>query len=155
MNIAYIGGGFVGTCSAAVTASSGHTVLVYDIDTLKVDKLNSRDRDTIKSCLFEEGLDELLLRHQDRISFTSDKNVLQSFFETVQVVFMCLPTPELGETGETDLRFYESAAHDVGRLLAQRNGGSQSTYVVIVNKSTVPIDMVDMTETLFFFRGGA
>jgi UDP-glucose 6-dehydrogenase len=44
MNILYIGGGFVGACSAAVSADSGHSVLVYDVDESKV-KLYIRDRD--------------------------------------------------------------------------------------------------------------
>ena len=39
MNILYIGGGFVGACSAAVSAASGHNILVFDIDTEKIKKL--------------------------------------------------------------------------------------------------------------------
>jgi UDP-glucose 6-dehydrogenase len=39
MKILYIGGGYVGTCSAAVSADSGHEVLVFDIDKEKVNKL--------------------------------------------------------------------------------------------------------------------
>lgn len=148
MNIAYIGGGFVGTCSAAVAAGSGHTVLVYDIDVEKIKKLSSGDRDTIHSCLFEEGLGELLVRHKDRITFTTDKEVLAKFFDTVEVVFMCLPTPEIGETGESNLSFYNAAAQDIARLLKVRLGGAQTSYVVLVNKSTVPVDMVDATDRL-------
>ena len=56
MNILYIGGGFVGACSAAVSAASGHNTLVFDIDTNKMEILSSNDRDTIESCLFEKGI---------------------------------------------------------------------------------------------------
>lgn len=41
MNILYIGSGFVGSCSAAVSADSGHDVLVYDIDKNKIMKLSN------------------------------------------------------------------------------------------------------------------
>ena len=35
MKILYLGAGFVGACSAAVMADSGHNILVYDIDVNK------------------------------------------------------------------------------------------------------------------------
>ena len=72
VNILYLGAGFVGACSAAVSADSGHRTLVYDIDESRVRKLGSRDRDTIESCLFEEGLGDLLVRNRERIEFTAD-----------------------------------------------------------------------------------
>ena len=51
MKLLYIGAGFVGTCSAAVMADSGHNILVYDIDKNKIRMLSSGDRDIIQSCL--------------------------------------------------------------------------------------------------------
>lgn len=145
MNILYIGAGFVGACSAAVSATSGHQVLVYDVDKNKIAKLGSGDRDTIESCLFEEGLGDLLVRNKERIEFTTDYQKARSFLDNCDAVFMCLPTPEVGETGESDLSYYFSAAQELAEALVQRNDGSQERYVVIVNKSTVPIDMVTKT----------
>lgn len=148
MKLAYIGGGFVGTCSAAVAADSGHEVLVFDIDEEKIKKLGSNDRDSIESCLFEEGLGDLIIRNKDRISFTTEKERLNIFLETTDAVFMCLPTPEIGETGESNLSYYFNAAKNVAELLKKRNNNTQEKYIVIVNKSTVPIDMVDQTNTI-------
>lgn len=145
MNILYIGAGFVGACSAAVSASSGHTTLVYDIDERKIKMLSSGDRDTIESCLFEEGLGDLLIRNQERVSFTTDYHKVEKVLDDCDAVFMCLPTPEIGETGESDLSFYFTAAERLAKSLVKRNGGEQTKYIVIVNKSTVPIDMVDKT----------
>ena len=67
MNILYIGSGFVGACSAAVSADSGHQTLVFDIDERKIKLLSSCDRDTIQSCLFEDGLGDLLIRNKERV----------------------------------------------------------------------------------------
>ncbi len=148
MKILYLGSGFVGACSAAVSADSGHKVLVYDIDSEKIRKLGSGDRDEIESCLFEKGLGDLIVRNQERIKFTTDYTSVEESLENCDAVFMCLPTPEIGETGESDLKYYFGAAEKLAQSLTKRNGGKQTNYVVIVNKSTVPIDMVDKTEEI-------
>ncbi len=54
MKLLYVGSGFVGACSAAVMADSGHDVLLYDIDQEKIKKLSSNNLETIESCLFED-----------------------------------------------------------------------------------------------------
>ncbi|MFA6427520.1 MAG: nucleotide sugar dehydrogenase [Candidatus Magasanikbacteria bacterium] len=148
MNVIYIGSGFVGACSAAVSAASGHNILVYDVDKRKIEMLNSGDRDIIESCLFEEGLGDLLVRNKERIQFTTTYKDVENYLEYADAVFMCLPTPEIGETGESNLTFYFDAAQDLAKALIQRNKGRQEKYVVIVNKSTVPIDMVDKTQEI-------
>ena len=145
VNILYIGAGFVGACSAAVSADSGHRTLVYDIDESRVGKLGSRDRDTIEACLFEEGLGDLLVRNRERIDFTADYRRVEAFLDSCDAVFMCLPTPEIGESGASDLSYYNAAAELLARSLAKRNKGRQTHDVVLVNKSTVPIAMADRT----------
>lgn len=148
MKILYIGAGFVGACSAAVAADSGHNVLVYDINQERISKLSSGDRDSIEDCLFEKGLRDLLVRHSSRINFTTDYTKVNEFLDNCDAVFMCLPTPEIGETGESDLSYYLDAARKLGESLSRRNQSSQEKYVVVVNKSTVPINMIDETENL-------
>lgn len=145
MNILYIGSGFVGASSAAVSAASGHNVLVYDIDEKKIEMLSSRDRDTIENCLHETGLGDLLVKNSDRINFSTDYEKVKEFLESVDAIFMCLPTPEIGETGESNLDYYFDACEKLAQNLVKRNNAEQSKYIVIVNKSTVPIDMVDKT----------
>ncbi len=153
MNILYIGAGFVGACSAAVSADSGHQVVVYDVDQIKINKLRTDDRDEIKSCLFEEGLPDLIIRNRERIEFTTDYAKVESFLDSADAVFMCLPTPEIGETGESDLSYYISAAERLADSLSKRNDGAQTKYVVIVNKSTVPIAMIDRTKEIMDAHG--
>ncbi|MFH1946895.1 MAG: nucleotide sugar dehydrogenase [Candidatus Magasanikbacteria bacterium] len=148
MNILYIGSGFVGACSAAISAASGHKVLIYDIDENKIKMLSSGDRDTIESCLFEEGLGDMLVRNKERVEFTLDYKRVEEFLNECDAVFMCLPTPEIGETGESNLTYYFDAAEKLSQALLKRNEGKQEKYIVIVNKSTVPIDMVDKTQEI-------
>ncbi|OGH88657.1 MAG: hypothetical protein A3J93_01000 [Candidatus Magasanikbacteria bacterium RIFOXYC2_FULL_42_28] len=153
MKILYIGSGFVGACSAAVSANSGHETLAYDIDENKIAMLGANDRDTIESCLFEEGLGDLIVRNREHLTFTSDYDKVEEFIEDVDAIFMCLPTPEIGETGESDLKYYNSATIKLAQILASRNTNKQSKYVVIVNKSTVPINMVDQTAEIMKKQG--
>ncbi len=153
MNILYIGSGFVGACSAAVSSDSGHRTLVFDIDEKKISLLGSNDRDKIESCLHETGLGDLLIHNKDRITFTTDYTQVEKFLDTADAVFMCLPTPEIGETGESNLTYYFDAAQKLAEVLVKRNNGTQSQYVVIVNKSTVPIDMIDRSEEILAQHG--
>ncbi len=139
MKILYIGAGFVGACSAAVSANSGHKTLVFDVDQKKVDLLSSGDRDTIESCLYEKGLGDALVRNKSYIEFTTDVKKMQNFLDECDAVFMCLPTPEIGETGESDLTFYTSAVENLAAALVARNAGAQEKYILVINKSTVPI----------------
>lgn len=153
MKLLYIGSGFVGACSAAISADSGHQVLVYDVDGDKISQLSTFDRDNIESCLFEKGLGDLLVRNRDRIEFTVDYGKVREFIEIVDVIFLCLPTPEIGETGQSDLKYYVQAVESLSEVLCLRSEGNQSKYVILVNKSTVPIEMVDMTQNMLASAG--
>lgn len=144
-NLLYIGGGYVGACSAAAGADSGHNVLVYDINADLVRKFSSFNNKEIESALFEEGLGDLIIRNKARLKFTDKKEDSEIFIDKADAVFMCLPTPEKDGTGESDLSYYEQAAQDLAKILKNRNNGSQEKYILIVNKSTVPIKMTNIT----------
>lgn len=153
MKILYIGAGFVGATSAAASAASGHDVLVYDIDENKINKLASNDRDQIESCLFEDGLGDLIVRNAERLKFTTNFNSVKDYLDQCDAVFLCLPTPEIDETGETNLSYYFAAAEKLAEGLKNRNASTQEKYVVIVNKSTVPIELVDKTKEIMEKNG--
>lgn len=146
MKILYIGSGYVGTCSAAVMADSGHDVLVYDIDPKKIKMLASNNVEEIESCLLEDGLCKMLANNKDRIIFTAEYKDVVKALDEVDAIFMCLPTPEKeGTEGESDLSYYYKAANTLAESLVKRNNGKQSKYIIIVNKSTVPVNMISMT----------
>ena len=153
MNILYIGAGFVGSCSAATAASNGHKTLVYDVDKKRIELLSSDDRDIIESCLSEPGLGDLLVQNNDRIKFTSDYNEVEGFLNDCDAVFICVPTPEIGETGESNLKYFYEALENITQALLKRNNGRQEKYVLVVNKSTVPIEAAYKTK-LFLEKAG-
>lgn len=148
MKILYFGAGYVGACSAAISADSGHEILVYDINQELVKSLSSNDKDTIESRLYEKGLGDLIIRNKQRIKFTYDLTDLEKFIDTAEAVFMCLPTPEKDSSGETNLAFYDAAAKTLAELLVKRNNGAQGQYVLLINKSTVPIEMANRTKEI-------
>lgn len=137
MNIITIGTGFVGASHSAVLASHGHKVTAYDINTQKISDLSSKDQRKIDACLYEPGLAHLLQTH--KINFTASFEELKQAVETVDVIFMCLPTPAEELEKPEEQRFLFIAAKQLSELLKTRNNGKQDKYILIVNKSTVPI----------------
>ena len=147
-----MGAGFVGACSAAVSADSGHSVMAFDINEQKIADLSSGDSARITGCMHEEGLAELILQHKNKLSFTSDMKALELAMDSVDAIFMCLPTPEK-DNGESDLSYFKKASEMLSALMVKRNEGEQSNRILIINKSTVPIRTVDLTRSILDAAG--
>jgi UDPglucose 6-dehydrogenase len=124
MHITVIGTGYVGLVTGTCFAETGNDVVCVDIDKRKVDQLCSK-----KITIYEPGLEPIFLRNMEegRLKFTTD--VAEGMREA-QVVFLALPTPP-GEDGSADLSYVLRAAEDLARHIID--------YVVIVDKSTVPV----------------
>lgn len=124
MKIAVIGTGYVGLVTGTCFAETGNTVTCVDIDTNKIEKLSSG-----QLTIYEPGLEKLFLRNQKegRLHFTTS---LQEGISNAQVIFLALPTPP-GENGGADLKYILGVADDLGKLITD--------YVVIIDKSTVPV----------------
>ena len=124
MKIAVIGTGYVGLVTGTCFAETGNEVTCVDIDQRKVDMLNNG-----QITIYEPGLEKIFLRNlkEERLRFTSD---LQSGIEGAQILFLALPTPP-GEDGSADLKYVLGVAKELGKII--------SDYVVVVDKSTVPV----------------
>ena len=124
MRISVIGGGYVGLISSVCLAELGHSVNLIEIDEGKVAHINS-----VRPTIFEEGLEEMLVKHIDHnLTVSSDFNsVLIS-----DITFICVGTPS-SSNGNADLSMIKSASISTGHALR----GSEK-YHVIVTKSTVP-----------------
>ena len=124
MKIAVIGTGYVGLVTGTCFAETGNEVTCIDIDQRKVDMLNNG-----QITIYEPGLEKIFLRNlkEDRLKFTSD---LQSGIEGAQILFLALPTPP-GDDGSADLKYVLGVAKSLGKLINE--------YVVVVDKSTVPV----------------
>ena len=124
MKIAVIGTGYVGLVTGTCFAETGNDVTCIDIDQSKVDRLNAGE-----ITIYEPGLEKLFLRNvkEGRLHFTSH---LKSGIEGAKILFLALPTPP-GEDGSADLKYILGVASELGDLLKE--------YVVVVDKSTVPV----------------
>lgn len=124
MKIAVIGTGYVGLVTGTCFAETGNQVTCVDIDTHKINKLNSGE-----ITIYEPGLEKLFLRNQKegRLFFTTS---IADAVKEAQVIFLALPTPP-GEDGSADLKYILGVADDLGKII--------TSYKVIIDKSTVPV----------------
>ncbi|MBE9466613.1 UDP-glucose dehydrogenase family protein [Dyadobacter subterraneus] len=124
MKIAVIGTGYVGLVTGTCFAETGNQVTCVDIDREKVARLQKGEIP-----IYEPGLDVLFDRNiaEGRLKFTTD---LLEGIQDVEVIFLALPTPP-GEDGSADLKYILGVANDLGPILGH--------YVVIIDKSTVPV----------------
>lgn len=123
MNVAVVGTGYVGLVAGACLSDLGHRVVCIDNDKKKVQAL-------CKGIvpIFEPGLEELVRRNfSDRLKFTSH---LPLAIKGAEVIFIAVGTPPKNN-GEADLSCVEAATRAIGSSL-------DSSYKVVVNKSTVP-----------------
>jgi len=116
--IGVVGVGWVGLVTAACFAELGHRVVARDIVPEKVEAL-SRGETTIH----EPGLDELLARNAERLTFTTEMSEL---LDAARLLFVCVDTPPT-HSGDADLSRVQSVVADL-------QGGDH----VLVMKSTVP-----------------
>lgn len=123
-NVAIVGAGYVGLCTAAGLASLGHRVTCYDILPEKIDGLNAN-----VIPIFEEGLDERISQSvfEGNLKFHHDLDLAVA---NADFIFLCVPTPQNAD-GAADLTFVLNAAESVG-LFAKAGA-------TLVTKSTVPV----------------
>lgn len=124
MEVAVIGGGYVGLVQAAGMARLGHRVRLGEADPSKLAEL-----DMGRLPIYEAGLDDLMSDavSSGRLTFHGD-NIDAA--HPADVTFLCLPTPP-GVDGAADLTVVEAV---VKQLADDLEPGS-----VVVVKSTVPV----------------
>jgi UDPglucose 6-dehydrogenase len=131
MRIAVIGTGYVGLVTGTCLAETGNTVTCVDIDEAKIAALKQGI-----TPIYEPNLSVLIERNlgDGRLHFTSK---LTEGIEGAELIFLALPTPP-GADGQADLKYILNVADELGPLLNQ--------YVVIVDKSTVPVGTADLVK---------
>lgn len=131
MKIAVVGTGYVGLVTGTCFAETGNTVTCIDIDSQKVANLNAG-----KITIYEPGLEILFNRNvrQGRLTFTTS---LKEGIKNAQIIFLALPTPP-GQDGSADLSYVLGVAKQIGELL--------DSYVVVVDKSTVPVGTAELVQ---------
>lgn len=129
MRITMVGSGYVGLVSGACFADFGHEVVCVDKDTRKIEALLDG-----RMPIYEPGLAELVSRNvaAKRLSFSTD---LPSNVKGADAVFIAVGTPSRRGDGHADLSYVFAAAREIAE--------SVDGFVVIVNKSTVPVGTGD------------
>lgn len=124
MEICIIGTGYVGLVTGVCLAEVGHNIICVDKDINKINKLNDQI-----SPLYEEGLEELLIKNVERkrLRFTVK---YEKACKDSKVFFIGVGTPEQ-EDGSACLDYVYAAVKEIIENL--------SNDALIVIKSTVPI----------------
>ncbi|MES2776246.1 MAG: UDP-glucose/GDP-mannose dehydrogenase family protein [Bacteroidota bacterium] len=142
MKIAVVGTGYVGLVSGTCFAETGNRVSCVDIDQKKVESLSAG-----VITIYEPGLEKLFQRNlkEGRLTFTTN---LSEGIKDAQIIFLALPTPP-GEDGSADLKYVLGVAKDLGKIL------QPTDYMVIVDKSTVPVGTADRVRNAILESGNA
>lgn len=124
MRIVIVGTGYVGLVTGTCFAEMGNHVTCVDIDEAKIEDLRLG-----KIPIYEPGLESMVLQNAEAgfLFFATD---LAQAMRDAEFVFIAVGTPP-GEDGSADLRYVLAVASEVGQNLDH--------YVVVVDKSTVPV----------------
>ena len=132
--IAIFGAGYVGLVTGACFADLGHEVVVRDVLPERIEALRAGEVP-----IYEPGLDEVLERCRDRISFTLD---VQEAVAGADFLYVAVGTPPT-YAGDADL----SA---VWTVVDELPGDARAT---IVMKSTVPVGTGEKVRAALDARG--
>lgn len=133
MHIAVIGTGYVGLVTGACFTEMGNHVVCVDLDEAKLARLRRGEMP-----IYEPGLDAMVAGAvaNNLLEFTSD---IGAALVKAEYIFIAVGTPP-GEDGSADLQYVLTAARTIGRHLQH--------YVVIVNKSTVPVGTAEKVRAI-------
>ncbi|MDI6744314.1 MAG: UDP-glucose/GDP-mannose dehydrogenase family protein [Thermodesulfovibrionales bacterium] len=128
MRVSIIGTGYVGLVTGACMAQMGNSVFCVDIDRKKIENLK---RGIIP--IYEPGLEPMVVENfrLGTLKFTTD---IKEAIDNSEICCIAVGTP-MGEDGSADLQHVLEAAGDIGK--------NMSRYIIIVNKSTVPVGTAD------------
>ena len=130
MNIVIVGTGYVGLVTGVGFAEQGHEVSFIDLDTSKINKLKNKDLP-----FYEPELDKYFSKDEnfERMSFNADYASIN--WNNVEVVFICVQTPNNSDTNSVDTKFLESAITEISNI--------KNKDIVVTVKSTIPPYEID------------
>ncbi len=128
MKIAVVGTGYVGLVTGTCFSEMGNSVTCVDIDEKKIEDLKNGIIP-----IYEPGLEAMVLKNHKAgtLNFTTD---IKEALKDAKVVFIAVGTP-MSEDGSADLQYVLAVAKDIGKYMDH--------YMVVVDKSTVPVGTAD------------
>jgi len=124
MKIAVVGTGYVGLVSGTCFAEMGVTTTCVDIDHHKIEGLKKGIMP-----IYEPGLEEMVKKNYEKGTLFFSTSLIDAVVD-VDAVFIAVGTPP-DEDGSADLQYVLAVAKEIGE--------NMSKYLVVVDKSTVPI----------------
>jgi UDPglucose 6-dehydrogenase len=121
VKVAVFGAGYVGLVTGACLADLGHEVVVRDVLPKKIDAL--RDG---RVPIHEEGLEDVLARNRERLTFTLD---VGEAVDGADVVYVAVGTPPT-YSGDADLSDVWTVVDELPQV---------ERRIVLAMKSTVPV----------------
>ena len=121
MRVSVFGAGYVGLVTGACFAELGHDVVVRDVIEAKVDALRAG-----VVPIHEPGLDEILARNAERLTFTTD---VGEAVAGAEVVYIAVGTPPT-YSGDADLSDVWTVVDELPEV---------DHRIVLAMKSTVPV----------------
>jgi UDPglucose 6-dehydrogenase len=133
--IAFFGAGYAGLVSGACMAELGHTVVIRDVVPARIELLQAG-----KVPFHEHGLEDLIAKNAERLSFTLS---MEDAVAGSEFLFVCVGTPPT-PSGDADL----SGVWSVVEALPEDIGPA-----VLVMKSTVPVGTGERVRAALDGRG--
>ena len=130
------GAGYVGLVTGTCFADLGHEVVIRDVVPERIERLRAGEIP-----IYEPGLDKVLERNADRVSFALD---VREAVDGADFLYVAVGTPPL-ESGDADLRAVWSVIDELPEDLPGRP--------VLVMKSTVPVGTGDNVRARLDARG--
>ena len=135
-SIGVFGAGYVGLVTAACLADLGNDVVVRDVVPEKIERLRAGEVP-----IFEPGLEELIAKNTDRLTFTLDA---AEAVRGAELVFVCVDTPPVPYSGDADLSRVWTVVDELPQV--DRNP-------ILVMKSTVPVGTGEKVRAALDQRG--
>ncbi len=128
MKITIIGTGYVGLVTGACFSEMGTSVTCVDVDEKKIHDLKNGVLP-----IYEPGLEKLVIQNygEGLLKFTTS---LPEALSDSTIIFIAVGTPP-GEDGSADLQYVLEVARQIGQHMTD--------YVLVVDKSTVPVGTAD------------
>jgi UDPglucose 6-dehydrogenase len=133
--IAFFGAGYAGLVSGACLAELGHTVVLRDVSAERIESLRAG-----RAPFHEPGLEELIARNAERLSFTLS---VDEAVDGSEFLFVCVGTPPT-PSGDADLSAVWTVIEELPETLGR---------AVLVMKSTVPVGTGERVRAALDRRG--
>jgi len=127
MKIGVMGAGYVGITTGICLATNRRNLVLFDIDSEKIAKINQK-----KLPFFEKGLQELLEKTIDQKFLTATDN-LNNFVRDTDGCFVCVGTPT--KNNSIDTTQVENAITELCDTIKNQK---KENYVIIIRSTIIP-----------------